>query len=228
MTHLPGQMWVHGVAGKGAEGRVSINKSLGRVFSQGLLANSSGEAVDTKIRPHLEAVLESRLEQIDPWLSHIQSYLDKLEQFKTLPLWVTHYDLNEVNVLIDDDCQVTGLIDWKLSTPLPFNVSLGRIHTIVGEYTGGEFWEPPEFGDAERGFWNELVAGIPADVRNSLKSQVNLAQDAIILGMLLDTFYYINGEVGGGGVSLKSLPKFLTYRIPFIRGNDPPYVVRLD
>lgn len=229
MNRLPGQLWVHGVAGKGGEGRIAITKSLGRVLSKGLLASSSGEAVDTKIRPHLEAILASPLEEIDPWRGHIQSYLDKLEQFKTLPLWVSHYDLNEVNILIDEDCQVTGLIDWELSTPLPFGVGLGRIHTIAGEYTEGEFWGPPEFEEADRGFWNELFDGMRADVRDSLKSQADIVRDAIILGTLLDTFYYIDGEVGGGGdVTLKALPKFLTYRMPFVRGNDPPYVVHLD
>ena len=34
-NRLPGKIWVHGVAGKGAEGRIAVNKSLGRVFSRG-------------------------------------------------------------------------------------------------------------------------------------------------------------------------------------------------
>ncbi|CAN8102036.1 unnamed protein product [Discula destructiva] len=33
LTRMPGLMWHQGVAGKGAEGRVSVNKSLGRVLS---------------------------------------------------------------------------------------------------------------------------------------------------------------------------------------------------
>lgn len=32
MTRVPGKMWLHGVAGKGAAGRVAVNKSLGRVL----------------------------------------------------------------------------------------------------------------------------------------------------------------------------------------------------
>lgn len=228
LSRLAGKMWVHGIAGKGAEGRIVINKSLGGVLSKGCLANSSGDAIDSKIRPHLEAILASPLEEIVPYRQIIQGYLDKLEQFKTLPLWVTHYDLNEVNVLIDEECQVTGLIDWELSTPQPFGVGLGRIHTIAGEYTGGEFWMPPEFEDAERAFWNELFDGMPAGTRAILEKEMDLVQDAVILGTLLNCFFFEEGKVGTGGVALKALPQFLTYRIPFIRGNDPPYVVQID
>jgi hypothetical protein len=44
----------------------------------------------------------------------------KLEQLKELPLWVAHYDLNEVNVLIDEDCNVTGLV--QLVPKGPFRI----------------------------------------------------------------------------------------------------------
>lgn len=68
-----------------------------------------------------------------------------------------------MNVLIGDDCNITGLIDWELSTPLPFGVGFGRIHTYAGEYTGGEILVPEESEDAERAFWTELFDGIPME-----------------------------------------------------------------
>lgn len=138
-TRLYGKLWVHGIAGKGAKGRIAINKSLGRVMSKGCLANNSDGAINDRVRSHIEALLASPLEEINPYRHQLQGFLDNLEQLKKLPLWVAHYDLNEVNVLIDEDCNITGLIDWELSTPLPFGVSFGRIHTYAGEYTGGEF-----------------------------------------------------------------------------------------
>lgn len=238
MTRLHGQMWLHGVAGKGAEGRIAINRSLGAAFSRGYLARGSGEAVEGRVRPHLEAILASPLPEILPYRQHVESFLggndddeekkknSKLEQLKRLPLWVAHYDLNEVNILIDEDCHVTGLIDWELSSPLPLGVGFGRIHTIAGEFTGGEFWMPDEFEVAERAFWKELFDGMPADVRDMLKSDemIQLVQDAVILGTLLDGFVFENGKVVFNPVSLKALSKFLTYRIPFVRGeNEGPY-----
>lgn len=216
-------MWLQGIAGKGAQGRIAINKSLGRILSNGCLANNSDEAVNSRIRSHLEALLASPLEEIKPYRYQLQGFLDTLEKLKKLPLWVAHYDLNEVNVLIDEDCSITGLIDWELSTPLPFGVCFGRIHTFAGEYTSGEFWVPDEFEDAERAFWNGLFDGMPTDLHLKLKGEINLVQAAVILGTLLDCLSFENGKVIVGEVARKALPKLLTYQIPFIRGQGPPY-----
>lgn len=82
---------------------------------------------------------------------------------------------------------------------------------------------PDEFEDAERAFWNELFGGMPADTRDLWKKQIVLVQDAVILGTLLDCFFLEDGKVGFSQVALKALPKFLTYRIPSIRGNEAPY-----
>lgn len=220
---LPGQMWYKGVCGKGAQGRVAINKSLGGVLSKGFLASNSDEAVDGRVRSHLDALLASSLDDIKPYRRQIQGFVDKLEQSKDLPLWVAHYDLNDVNMLIDDDCNVSGLIDWELSTPLPFGICFGRIHTIAGEYTGGEFWVPDEFEDAEKAFWHELFEGMPTEIRQKLKGQLDLVQDAVMLGTLLDCFIFENGQIFVGEIHTKTLPKLLTYQIPFIRGQGPPY-----
>ncbi|KAI0433368.1 hypothetical protein F5Y09DRAFT_329066 [Xylaria sp. FL1042] len=206
LTRLHGKMWIHGVAGKGTSGRIAINRSLGHIFSQGYLTGSSGEAVNDKIRPHLEAILESPLQEILPYRHRFEGFLDKLEQLKKLPLWVAHYDLNDLNILIDEDCHVTGLIDRELSSPLPFGVGFGRIHTLAGEYTGGE---------------------MPADIRDILMKEMVLVQDAVILGTLLSCFFFEDGKVGFSHVTLKALPKFLTYRIPFVRGSEAPFAMEM-
>lgn len=223
LTLMPGKMWHLGVAGKGAEGRIAVSKSLGRVFSKGFLANNSYEAVEFKLRPHLDAILASPLEEILPYKATFESFAERLDEFTQLPLWVAHYDLNDVNVLIDEKCEVTGLIDWELSAPLPFGAGFGRIHTIAGEYTGGEFWMPDEFEVAERGFWTEVFDGMPEHIRTALEKHIDLVQDAVILATLLDCFFFEDGKVGAGQVALKALPKFMTYRIPFVRGEEQPY-----
>ncbi|OQE27819.1 hypothetical protein PENSTE_c004G04908 [Penicillium steckii] len=148
----PGKMWFKGITGKGAQGRIAINRSLGRVLSKGYLADHSDEAVSGRVQSHIEAILASPRDEIKPYKDQLQGFYDNLEKFKKLPLWVSHYDLNEVNVLIDEDCNITGLIDWELSTPLPFGVCFGRIHTYAGEVSEGKFCIPDEFEDAEKAF----------------------------------------------------------------------------
>jgi hypothetical protein len=175
------------------------------------------------VRGHLEAVLGCGLDEVEAYRGLLERLRGRLGEMGTLPLWVAHYDLNEVNVMIDEECEVTGLIDWELSGLKPFGVGFGRIHTIAGEYTGGEFWMPDEFEEAEKGFWLEMFDAMPQDVRKGLEEKMDLVQDAVLLGTLLDCFVWEDGKVMCGPVSMKALPKFVTYRIPFVRGDAPPY-----
>ncbi|KAK5989509.1 hypothetical protein PT974_11032 [Cladobotryum mycophilum] len=117
-TRMPGQMWLRGIEGKGDKGRIAICKSLGRIFSRGCLAASSEGAVG-RLRLHLEAIAASTAEKVLPFRDEARRFLGRLDDLANLPLWVTHYDLNEVNVLIDEHCEVTALVDWELSTPRP-------------------------------------------------------------------------------------------------------------
>lgn len=55
------------------------------------------------------------------------------------------------------------------------------------------------------------------------RKQIDLVQGAVILGTLLDCLSFEQGKVIIGPVSKKALPKLLTYRIPFVRRNEPPY-----
>ncbi|CRG86607.1 Lysine-specific permease [Talaromyces islandicus] len=201
-----GEMCHQGIARKGDEGLIAINTSLGRVFSKGFVADSSSEAVKNKIRPHLDAIFAAPLEEIAPYKGILQRLADNLDDgLAELPLW--HYDLNYMNVLVDEKCHVSALIDWELSHPRPFGVGFGRIRTLAGEYDECEFYMSDGFNAAERGFWKELFDGMPKNDRNRLGNQVNPVQDAVILGALLDCFFFEDGNVGFSEVALKALPK---------------------
>lgn len=224
MTCVPGKIWLEGVRGKDPKCLVTINRSLGRILSKGRVEGSSELVIDQKVRPHLAVLLSSEDDQIRPFHNVTSKLLGKLDRLKMLPLFVSHFDLNTVNVMVDDDCEVSGLVDWELSTPLPFGMGFGRINTLAGEFSEKKFRMPLEFEEAERGFWQEVYDGIPADVRNLFDTDPGVIQIAVTLGTLLDIFQLEEGTIGPcNRVVVEALPKLLTYRIPFIRGSDPPY-----
>lgn len=107
---------------------------------------------------------------------------------KRLPLWVSSdYNPNSLNTLINNEYHVTGLIGRELSSPLPFaGIGFGRTHT-------------------------QLFDGLPADIRQTLKREVALVQDAVILGALLNCFFCEDGKVGFGLIMLKALRKFFNH-----------------
>ncbi|KAK2746365.1 hypothetical protein FQN57_003247 [Myotisia sp. PD_48] len=226
MNCLPGKIWVHGMRGKGSQVIPTIARSLARIFSKGRIEDSSEDVIKKNLRPHMEMLLASSSENISPFKDTIRDLLSKLDQLKKLPLFVSHFDLNEVNILIDEDCEVSGIVDWELATPLPFGVGFGRIHTIAGEYSEGEFYMSGHFVEAEVGFWQELFDGVSADTRKILDANLDIIQLAVLIGTVVGTFPIVDGKVGiVNPVGLKALPKHLSYRIPAIRGSDPPYRV---
>ncbi|CUS08874.1 unnamed protein product, partial [Tuber aestivum] len=177
-----------------------------------------------KIRPHLELLLSSSDDQIHPFKEVARDLLGKLDQLKRLPLFISHFDLNEMNIMVDENCEVSGIIDWGFSFPLPFGMGFGRIHTLAGEFSEKRFHMPDEFEESERGFWQEVFDGVPADIRKVLDANLDVVQMAVILGTMLDTFESEEGKLGPyNPVSVEALPKFLSYRIPFLRNSDPPY-----
>ncbi|KAF2458990.1 hypothetical protein BDY21DRAFT_339471 [Lineolata rhizophorae] len=223
MECIPGKTWLDGARGRLSQTRVITVRSLGRILSKGYVGDSSALVVDRNLRPHLELLLASEDPQIRPSHAVARDLLGKLDQLKNLPLFVAHFDLNSVNIMVNDNCEVSGIIDWELSTPLPFGMGFGRIHTLAGEFSEKKFYMPPEFEDAERGFWQEVWDGIPEDVRSHADPEA--VQIAVTLGTLLNAFQLEEGKIGPyNPVVVDAIPKLLTYRIPLIRGTDsPPY-----
>lgn len=224
MTRIPGQTWFEGTRGKGPKVVVTINKSLGRILSKGYVKGSSDRVVDSKLRPHLELLLSSSDDTIHPFRDVARDLLGKLDQLKKLLLFISHFDLNEMNIMVDENCEVSGIIDWEFSSPLPFGMGFSRIHTLAGEFSERKFHMPDEFNESERGFWQEVFNGVPAELRKVLDANLDVVQTAVMLGTLLGTFELEEGKIGPySAVSVEALPKFLSYRIPFIRGLNPPY-----
>lgn len=226
MTRCPGKTWVEGIRGKDATALVTLNQSLGRILSRGFVEGKSELVVDKKIRPHLQLLLASQEDRIRPFHGLASELSQQLARLSSLPLFISHFDLNEVNVLLDENCEVSGIIDWELSACLPFGMGFSRIHTTAGEYSDRKFYMPPNFEDAERGFWREIYRGLSPETRRMVDDNVDAVQTAVTLGTLLDAFQLDNGKIGPSNpVVVASLPKLLSYRIPMVRGSEPPYLI---
>ncbi|KAH8670110.1 hypothetical protein BGZ60DRAFT_563634 [Tricladium varicosporioides] len=130
MNCIPGKVWLDGVRGGGPKAIVTINKSLGRILSRGYVEGNSANVIDSKLRPHLEMLVSTQKSEIQPFQEVAQEFLGKLDQLKVLPLFISHFDLNQVNILIDENYEVSGVVDWELSSLLPFGMGLAKISLL--------------------------------------------------------------------------------------------------
>ncbi|KAF3000745.1 hypothetical protein E8E13_004145 [Curvularia kusanoi] len=126
--------------------------------------------------------------------------------------------------MVNEECEVTDIIDWELSAALPLGMGFARIHTLAGEIVSKKFHMPREFDDAERAFRQQVYDGVSTETRNIIDSNIDAVQTAVTIGTLMNAFQLDEGNIGPyNPVVVDALPKMLTYRIPLIRGSDPPY-----
>ncbi|KAI9670332.1 MAG: hypothetical protein M1831_006546 [Alyxoria varia] len=100
-----------------------------------------------------------------------------------LPVFVSNFDLNQLNILTDEAGERTGIVDWDLSTPLPFSLGLAQIHTIVGEYSKVEFNMPADFEEAGKRFWEEMFDGMQPEARKIIDANLDALQIALKLAV---------------------------------------------
>lgn len=72
------------------------------MLSRGFVEDSSKSVVNTRIRPHLELLLSSTNAEIKGFEGMAEDVLETVDTLKVLLLFWSHFDLNEVNVLLND------------------------------------------------------------------------------------------------------------------------------
>lgn len=160
MKRIPGKTWVEYEDIWDETQRATCSKSLGRVFSRCFVEGDSGDVVDAVIIPNLRKIqaLAHERNDVKPFSAFIAKLIDGALALKNLPLFFGHLDINEINVLVDESAEITGIVDWELSPPLqPFGVACYCIQYLAGEIIDKVFRQRPEFEAIDRGFWLDFL-----------------------------------------------------------------------
>jgi len=230
MTFMPGDTWWRSPAFDNIELNNKCAISLGRVLARGYVSYDNGAVVESNIIPNLKRIQSAmddsttnpeRVAQMEPFRKDVQRMLETADQLKVLPLFISHADLNHMNIIVSREGEISGIVDWELSNDLPFGMGCHRIHDLVGRYRNGKFCMLERFEDGERGFWEAMFVGVPAEVQRVLKENLHAVQTSVHIGNLLNTLDIKAPRFNAA--ALKALPKFLTYQLPALRGNQPPY-----
>lgn len=111
------------------------------------------------------------------FLRTLNLVLEGLPRIFILPFVITHGDLNETNILVDDAGHITGVIDWAESRILPFGSSLWALENVLG-YMDGTGWHYHDGAEDLRDeFWRIFEIKI-GDIREEVKENIRLARMA--------------------------------------------------
>ena len=160
MTRIPGKPWMEFEDIWNETQRATCSKSLGCIFSRCFVEGNTGEVVDSTIIPNLHKLRTLALERYDvkPFSAFIAKLIEEAPALKMLPLFFGHLDINEMNVLVGENAEITGVIDWELSPPpRPFGVACYCIQFLAGEIIDKDFRQRPEFEAIDRGSWAGLL-----------------------------------------------------------------------
>lgn len=217
MTYMPGQCWMH-VPSSEVEKRVKTAQSLGTILGRGLVEDQSTDVVDTFVLPCLKRFRDSINASTKVLQPHVDRLIASSNRLKKLPLYFSHHDLNEMNVLVEEDGMVSGLVDWECAKALPFGMGLHRVlDTIVANNSQGEIEIPPSSKEAEAAFWDSVLSDAPAIVLGNLED----VQTALHAGSLI--FAFTEKHLEDPGPHSAFLAALLTYRLPQLRGDAGPF-----
>lgn len=217
MSYVPGKCWINLPKSK-MEARIQVARSLGTILNRGSVGGQSADVVDDYILPCLTDFL-NRLDITTKSLQpHVERLISASAGLKKLPLYFSHHDLNEMNVLVGNDHTVNGIVDWECARALPFGMGLHRItDTIVAENSLGCIEIPDGSKEAEEAFWDTVLDGAPKAVLENLED----VQNALHIGALM--FAITEDHLTGPNPSTDFLAGVLTYRLPRLRGNSDPF-----
>lgn len=116
-------------------------------------------------------MLESERPDVQRFFPSITGLIHDAVQLYQFPLFYTHFDLNLMNFLVQDDGEVSGIVDWELAYgPLPFGILCSSIHFPAGVIINGRHHERHSFDAMEMGFWNEIVNGGPPQAKMAIEA----------------------------------------------------------
>jgi hypothetical protein len=147
----------------------------------------------SNLRQEIEIDLNQLSQQLpDRFLRTLNLVRKGIPGIFTLPFVITHGDLNETNILVDDG-YITGIIDWAESTIYPFGVSLWALENILGymDSTGWHYHENAK--ELRHEFWRVFEANV-GGIQEEVKEKIRLAW---MLGLFLRYGFEQDGSARG-------------------------------
>ncbi|KAM5430486.1 hypothetical protein McanMca71_007198 [Microsporum canis] len=225
MTRIPGKTWLEYENEWGDTQRIKCAKSLGSLFARCFSPGNSSDVVNDVIIPNLRKLRALERDDVKSFLPFIDRLIEDAPALKTLPLFLGHLDLNEMNILVGESGEITGVVDWELSPhPQPFGIACYCIQFLAGEIVDKVFRERPAFEAMDRGFWEGLIENTPKSIRAVLNSNLQAVQTSVMIGTLFKVMSIEGDQVFISEVTLKALPKLIRYQIPALRGSSKAYI----
>jgi hypothetical protein len=90
-----------------------------------------------------------------------------------------------MNIMVNNDADICGILDWEESYWMPLGMNVCRIDGFAAYNHSGVLSKRPYSDDMEKAFWKALFNTAPREARGLLKEM----QLAMNIGLVMTTFY---------------------------------------
>lgn len=113
----------------------------------------------------------------------IQRCLDQMDSVFSLPMVLLHRDFGTSNVLVDESCHLTGVIDWAEAEICPFGQNLHSLEAFTGEIHLQNGWRQyGDYEDLQLLFWSTFGDEIGFQLSPNTKKAIETSR---IMALLL-------------------------------------------
>ncbi|KAF5022042.1 hypothetical protein F66182_5925 [Fusarium sp. NRRL 66182] len=156
------------------------------------------QQVSSSIASNVQLEFESDLSRLsqrlpDRFTGTLNLVRRGLPRILTLPFVITHGDLNETNILVDNAGHISGVIDWAESKIYPFGISLWALENILGymDSSGWHYYDNAK--DLRDEFWRIFETDI-GGLQEEVKENIRFAR---MIGLFLRYGFQQDGAVRG-------------------------------
>ncbi|TDL25803.1 hypothetical protein BD410DRAFT_784827 [Rickenella mellea] len=185
-----------------------IGELLGRCF---LNVDSSG-MVDRFIIPRLRKILAKERIPTKELRERIEGMILSAENLKALPLGICHIDVNASNIIIDNESNIAGLIDWEMAAFLPIGMGAWGIRNLATVNRNRTIYLLDKTQPMSEAFWKGFIKNLTP----SAKSNLHAIIDGMEIGLL-----FFNGYCEGCETNEKVLAGLLE-SLDWIRSTFEP------
>ncbi|RTE68144.1 hypothetical protein BHE90_017480 [Fusarium euwallaceae] len=140
--------------------RMNTMKDVARFFA---ISWNAPREVDPVYRRQLREAFTNDLNCLLSALPHrfhqiIQNCLQERDDVLSLPMVLLHRDFGECNIMVDEACHLTGVIDWAEAETRPFGMNLHSLQFLTGELHMRKGWIPHQDHHAlYHAFWSTFT-----------------------------------------------------------------------
>ncbi|OCB90380.1 hypothetical protein A7U60_g2390 [Sanghuangporus baumii] len=165
-----------------------IASQLGDMLLRCSVNSDSTGVVDFFVIPRLKRIVLKENVPHAPLREKMQELLAQCDTLKLLPLALCHIDLNARNILLDEDRDVIGIVDWEQAAMLPLGSNAWCIRYLSVDIVRGEDIISEKSLPMAEAFWKSFLAKLPNNVFSHQRAIITAMQ----VGFILSTFF------GGG------------------------------